>query len=424
MAINSLTFDGVNSKDYGIYISGPGVFDAPARKYEMVSIPGRNGQYAIDEGTYDNIEVTYPAFVTDYTQYSFAERMSQIRNVFGSKSGYCRLYDSYNPDEFRLALFSNGVEVEPKHYNSTGEFNLIFNCKPQRYLVSGETPIEVTSGSKLVNPTYFDARPLIVVEADDDGIVYVNDKTISYNPESIGKMELDNTKPTQRVVETSGTMWTESDSTWTTARYNSGDAIGTDGEIAFRLAVRFTSYVGYRSYTMSNATLKSVSEDRTNQVVTFNLAVPKSAFKFNAGTDKTINAWFNVILQYETGPSSGTLEDSITITLRISHNASNDKCIAIEAYADVPTDASSITYNLDNVPTFWVDSSRAAFEGEVYFDTEACESYIYGDDGEIITINNVINTGPDYPKLIPGENGISFYGGINSCKFIPRWWTI
>ena len=41
--MQSITFGGVNSADYGIYIGGEGVFNAPKREVEMIEIPGRNG---------------------------------------------------------------------------------------------------------------------------------------------------------------------------------------------------------------------------------------------------------------------------------------------------------------------------------------------------------------------------------------------
>ena len=58
---NGFTFDGENSKDYGVYITGSGVFNAPERDVEMISIPGRDGAFAQDMGRFSNIEVTYPA---------------------------------------------------------------------------------------------------------------------------------------------------------------------------------------------------------------------------------------------------------------------------------------------------------------------------------------------------------------------------
>ena len=39
---NYLTFAGKNSKDYLLYISGPGVYDSPAVDVELQTIPGKN----------------------------------------------------------------------------------------------------------------------------------------------------------------------------------------------------------------------------------------------------------------------------------------------------------------------------------------------------------------------------------------------
>ena len=49
---HSIIFGGVDSADYGIYISGEGVFNAPRRDVEMAAIPGRNGDLALDHGRY------------------------------------------------------------------------------------------------------------------------------------------------------------------------------------------------------------------------------------------------------------------------------------------------------------------------------------------------------------------------------------
>ena len=55
--LNHLTYDGVDSSSFGVFISGDGVFDAPARRGEMISIPGRNGSLFMDEGVFENITV-------------------------------------------------------------------------------------------------------------------------------------------------------------------------------------------------------------------------------------------------------------------------------------------------------------------------------------------------------------------------------
>lgn len=157
----SLTFDGINSLDYGIYITGEAVYNAPERAVEMVTIPGRNGALAIDQGYFENIEVSYPCGCFAETQADFAEKVSAFRNAIGSRYSYKRLTDEYNADEYRLGLYKSGLEVDAVRYGTAGQFTITFDCKPQRWLTSGETPVAVSSG--LTNPTEFDAKPLIKV---------------------------------------------------------------------------------------------------------------------------------------------------------------------------------------------------------------------------------------------------------------------
>lgn len=132
------TFDGENSKDYGVYISGEAVYDAPDRAMDMVQIPGRNGALALDNGYYNNIPVTYPAGCFADDQEDFAAKLSRIRNMLASRHRYCRLEDSYHPDHFRLALYRSGLDVSPVAMNRAGRFNITFDAKPQRFLKTGE----------------------------------------------------------------------------------------------------------------------------------------------------------------------------------------------------------------------------------------------------------------------------------------------
>ena len=120
----AFTFNGINSGDYGVFIGGDAVYNAPARVVEMIAVPGRNGALAMDEGRYENIEVTYPAFLADTTQADFASRVSELRNALCSVTGYQRLVDDYNPNEYRLAVYKSGLEVTPTQYNRAGGFDI------------------------------------------------------------------------------------------------------------------------------------------------------------------------------------------------------------------------------------------------------------------------------------------------------------
>lgn len=161
--LNKLIFDGVDSSDFGVFISGEGAFDAPARRGEMISIPGRNGSLFMDEGVFENITVEYPAFIGTSYKEIFRTKLGDLRSALTSRGNYKRLTDTYHPDEFRLGVYREGLEVDPQYLTRAGGFTLKFDCKPQRYLNSGEDPIVLTSGALITNPTLFYAKPLLKV---------------------------------------------------------------------------------------------------------------------------------------------------------------------------------------------------------------------------------------------------------------------
>ena len=173
-----LTFGGHDSRTYGVYISGQGTFNSPARAYEMQPVPGRNGDLIGNDRRFENIEVTYPAFV--YT--NFRTAMANWRNVLLSQEGYQRLIDTYHPDEYRLATFIGPLEVEAEANNKAGQFDLTFNCKPQRFLLSGDTVQTFTGNGSITNPTLFPAKPLIRIYGTGKVGIGSNAITVTYAP--------------------------------------------------------------------------------------------------------------------------------------------------------------------------------------------------------------------------------------------------
>lgn len=185
----SLIFDGESSRNYGVYITGEAVYNAPDRDVEMISIPGRNGSFALDKGRFQNIEVSYPAGIFAETEADFAQAISDFRNLLCSRSGYVRLTDDYNPNEYRMAIYKSGLEVEPAQLKA-GEFNIVFDCKPQRFLTSGETKRSVSSGSSITNPTLFPASPLM--ECKGHGNIYIDGVPIIVRSVPIGDVLISN----------------------------------------------------------------------------------------------------------------------------------------------------------------------------------------------------------------------------------------
>lgn len=139
MAIaNTFTFGGVSTEAYGVIVEGAGDYTAPVRSVEMVSVPGRNGDLMIDNGRYENQSVEYQCFLRDVAQAGFEEAVRAFRNAIVSQVGYQRLTDTYHPNEYRLARYESGFDKEPEFHGKGATFEATFDCKPQRYLTSGE----------------------------------------------------------------------------------------------------------------------------------------------------------------------------------------------------------------------------------------------------------------------------------------------
>ena len=185
MGLNSLTFNGINSLTYGVYISGSGVFNAPARDRDVVEVPGRNGDIIRDRGRYKNIEVTYPAFIIK----NFANNIRTWSNYLLKPTDYVRLEDTYHPDEFRLAVLADDMEVDPVAWLAAGSFDLRFNCRPERFLKSGENRWDIAQAGVVYNPTIMPSKPMLRVYGY--GTITVNGTTITILAHSLQYIDID-----------------------------------------------------------------------------------------------------------------------------------------------------------------------------------------------------------------------------------------
>lgn len=175
MGVNYFIFNGESSLDHGAYIGGQETFNAPQRDVTKVKIPGRNGDLIRDNGRWLNCEVPYTMVVMD----EFRQHTDEIRAWLFQPVGYARLEDTYHPDVFRLARVQGDIEFETAAYNLTGKTRVVFDCKPQRFLKSGEPLQGITSGAEIFNPTRFYSKPLIRVTVTGSGVLTVGTDTIT-----------------------------------------------------------------------------------------------------------------------------------------------------------------------------------------------------------------------------------------------------
>lgn len=403
---NSLTFGGVNSADYGIYITGEGVFDAPKRAVDMVNVPGRNGAIAIDQGRWDNVTVEYPAGTFGMTEAEFRTAVSDFRNAIVSQIGYQRLTDTYHPDEYRLALYVEGLEVKPESYNRAGEFTLKFNAKPQRWLTSGETLVTVSDGDTLTNPTQYDAGPLLAVEGY--GNISFNGYTIAIDDGLFGNVLL---LPAGSSNYPSYTKRLDS------SLYNAGDIITIP---AFSVSYQAKPDKGSKP---SAVTITSGSGAEFSSLIGTGLVMtatfPEVSFETSSTHRHTARCDFTM--------TQGGTTYTCYLTLTILYTATSAS-IVVQKSTNInsATSGNMKTFELSNAAGWagiYVDSTKSYLGDPTYIDCEIGEAYKVEND-EIISLNAYIALGSDLPILTSGANEITLDNTITELKVKPNWWRL
>ena len=173
-----ITFNSLSSQPLGIQVEHPPEYETPERNYDVQSIPGRNGDVVQDTGSYKNVPRKY-AIAIGSLEKEYAVMANTISQWLHSGSGYCRLEDSYEPDYFRMAMYSEGNSLSNLCQHA-GRETISFNCKPQRFLKTGEDVIKPKTNTAITNPTDQIALPLIRVKGTGSGTLRVGNYTAMF----------------------------------------------------------------------------------------------------------------------------------------------------------------------------------------------------------------------------------------------------
>ena len=409
--LNFLEFDGENSFDYGVFISGEGTFDAPKRRARKISIPGRDGDFVLDEDSFENIQVRYPAFIVAKNKAEFKEKLEAFRSALLSKTGYVRLSDTYHKDEYRMAAYLEGLEVSPKLHNKAGDFTLVFDCKPQRFLKIGELETSVSSGGIITNPTLFESHPLLKTEGY--GNININDEPIIVNSVPLGDVTLIN-----GFQETSGTRWVKY---FDTDQFNAGDTITVGAGAVYDNLIQRNSNIVVdaqvpTTYTAQTSGANARVLRQTSKNVYMVLEYP--SFTFTAGTDAVVYFRAELVLTYrKNGASNSVIQ---THEVKFTYSAQNNR-ITMEMADKSTTDfRDSFRREFGEVSVYSTVNSN---DQPVYIDLDIGEAYILS-DGKAVSFNDAAYLPADLPTLKPGDNVITYDNTFTSFKVTPRWWRI
>ncbi len=381
-------FDGRSSKNYGIQVEHPPGYQTPARDYEMVHIPGRNGDLLIDNGSYQNVSREYEIAVGSEDG-DFTEMANRIAEWLHSAPGYARLEDSYEPGYYRMAACSEGITVENLEQHA-GRAKAVFNCKPQRFLKSGEEIVEVRKRVHGLMVTFSDDTRM------EEGRDYLQ---IIYSDDS-------------------------------------------DGEARKQLTFRSSESLAGRQVFIPNAKEFYIYWHSGGGISTY-LGFEVTSVRFLAGSAPDAeagalppdNALSAPVIQVSKGDypkcpkaDSGGYGPVVDLLWRYTYGAPtiNPPLGNIVANPTGFTALPVITVygngaGFLHVNGYTVDISD--IRGSITIDSEVQDAYSGG--------VNRVNRNPDislgthgFPKLKPGLNEITFSGGVTYLEVVPKWWTL
>ena len=176
--MNYFTYNGTPSYTYNVYVTRYPDYNIPKREVTSVSVLGRNGDLLMDTGAYSNFTKEYELYFNASTS-GFHSSAHNIAMWLNSVGGYARLEDTYDSDVFLMARVSNPEELQ-NWMNYMGRATLLFDCKPQRFLKTGETEGAITSGVNITND-YMPCYPIFKITGNGTFTLNGNSVAVANN---------------------------------------------------------------------------------------------------------------------------------------------------------------------------------------------------------------------------------------------------
>ena len=160
------SYNGKKNSDYGLEMLSMPTRPHPARKGDLVDVPGRDGKLFMDENAYDRVLVTIQVIAP-------GSKMDAIRAwltgsgvlVFGDDPN--RAYRASVTKEFGISNRNPRMDAQ--------EFMITFDCEPYRYEYPAPEAISIAkSGDSVNNTGTAPARPEITVQGSGDVTIIVN----------------------------------------------------------------------------------------------------------------------------------------------------------------------------------------------------------------------------------------------------------
>lgn len=166
-------YDGKCSKDFGIIVKNVKRHNAPSRDIETISIPGRDGNLYIDNGSYGIRKIEIETYIKNDVA-----RNAELINEWLYKSFAIRKLHFTDEQCYYEGICINAIDFA-QVYRYFDIAKIVFECKPYKKLFEGDRTVKLTSPKTIVNPGC-NSRPYIKITGSGDISLSINDKTYMF----------------------------------------------------------------------------------------------------------------------------------------------------------------------------------------------------------------------------------------------------
>ena len=177
-------YGNTRSDVFGIYMQREIEMTEAVPRVQDIYVPGRNGLLHTWDGSYNSRAATATCYITSRV---FPKDIREINYWLIGEPKYKKLVLEYDEEHFLLARAVNGVS-EKLVKSILNPFAIDFECRPEKFLKSGEN--EITAGSTVYNPTHYPAHPIITVVGNGDIDLQINDRQAIFR-DVVGSITID-----------------------------------------------------------------------------------------------------------------------------------------------------------------------------------------------------------------------------------------
>lgn len=154
-------FGGISSLDYNVLLLADDT-EGTSYEYETIAVAGRSGDLHRGKKRYKNKDRK----IVVYTATNGEQRISELNAALLAVTDYQRLQSTIHPDWYMMGQYDGNIKPKKSAGYIAARVELTFDCKPQKYLVSGDTEVTLTDGGTITNPTLYPAKPILYVTGD------------------------------------------------------------------------------------------------------------------------------------------------------------------------------------------------------------------------------------------------------------------